>query len=243
MNILIAVAHPDDETLMCGGAIARHVAEGDRVKVLTFTDGVRSRLPDGHEYHEEGHKLERQRWLEHGEAMTILGVAEWYVCPGVGRTGWPDQRLDMVGMLGLSQAIRGEIDEVKPEIIYTHWIGDLNQDHRRVAEAVLIATRPAFGSSVRRVLAGEVPETTSQSFGALPPFAPNWYVDISKPIMAGGIDPFGEKLHALACYESEKRQSLHPRSEAGVTAQAVMRGAEVGIPAAEAFVLLREVRQ
>ena len=42
-NVLIVVAHADDETLGCGGTIAKHVANGDKVQLLILADGVTSR--------------------------------------------------------------------------------------------------------------------------------------------------------------------------------------------------------
>ena len=42
-RILVVVAHPDDEVLGCGGAIAGHRKRGDEVSVLIMADGVTSR--------------------------------------------------------------------------------------------------------------------------------------------------------------------------------------------------------
>lgn len=42
-NILVLAAHPDDETLVCGGTMARLAKEGHHIKLLNFTDGVSSR--------------------------------------------------------------------------------------------------------------------------------------------------------------------------------------------------------
>ena len=44
-NVLIVVAHADDEVLGCGGTIAKRVASGDAVQLLILADGVSSR-PD-----------------------------------------------------------------------------------------------------------------------------------------------------------------------------------------------------
>ena len=41
--VLICVAHRDDETLGCAGAIQKHVKEKDKVFCLSMTDGVSSR--------------------------------------------------------------------------------------------------------------------------------------------------------------------------------------------------------
>lgn len=42
-KVLICCAHPDDETLGCGGTIAKHIRNGDKVFCISMTDGVSSR--------------------------------------------------------------------------------------------------------------------------------------------------------------------------------------------------------
>ena len=42
-KVLVLAAHPDDETLGCGGTIHRLHREGCEVQLLTFTDGESSR--------------------------------------------------------------------------------------------------------------------------------------------------------------------------------------------------------
>ncbi len=42
-NILVIVAHPDDETLGMGGTINKHINNGDKVFVISMTNGVSSR--------------------------------------------------------------------------------------------------------------------------------------------------------------------------------------------------------
>jgi LmbE family N-acetylglucosaminyl deacetylase len=221
----------DDEVLACGGTLARHAAEGDEVRVVTFTDGVSSRFTPAQldeQIHDEGSEWCRAagtRQVEHESAKRVLGVdsEDWSY-------SFPDQDIDLCGMSQVAGCVRGAIRGWCPEVVYTHWHGDLNQDHRRVAEAVMVATRP-FASSVRRVLACEVPESTAH--GTVP-FEPNVFVDISGQLL--------KKVEALRCYKSEKREPPHPRSEANVAAHAGVRGAQAGVEFAEAFMLLREVR-
>ena len=43
-NILVVVAHTDDETLGLGGTIARHSLMGDKVYGISMTDGLSSRV-------------------------------------------------------------------------------------------------------------------------------------------------------------------------------------------------------
>ena len=43
MNILIVVAHPDDEVLGMGGTIVKHSSNGDKISILYLTTGIASR--------------------------------------------------------------------------------------------------------------------------------------------------------------------------------------------------------
>ena len=36
-NILVIVAHPDDETIGCGGTIIKHVKSGDKVYLISLS--------------------------------------------------------------------------------------------------------------------------------------------------------------------------------------------------------------
>lgn len=222
-NVLCVMAHPDDESLACGGTLARYAAAGDAVHVLTFTDGVGSRPA--------GSASTRRR--EYFAALKMLGAQ--FVNPFSQQASdeYPDQRLETVPLPVLASEVSHAIQQTGATTVITHWPHDLNADHRRIAEAVLVATRPCAGSAVRRVLAGEVPESTGQSFGA-PAFAPTVFVALDWKAL-------GDKLAGVRCYASEAREWPHPRNVRAVEARAEMWGGLVGVHAAEAFCLLREV--
>ena len=42
-KILVVAAHPDDEVLGCGGTMARHAKNGDKVHIVFMSNGVNSR--------------------------------------------------------------------------------------------------------------------------------------------------------------------------------------------------------
>lgn len=220
MRILVVAAHPDDETLGAGGTIAWHTERGDTVWVCILSEGASSR----HDRVEQ--QLECAR-----RACDVLGVENLVL------VGLPDQRLDTLSLLDVITPIEECIDALRPEVVLTHFGGDVNEDHRLVSRATMVATRPVAGSSVRRVCAFEVPSSTDWA----PPvpgsvFAPNVYVDIS-----GTLDV---KLTAMKAYadtfRSELRPYPHPRSIEALTAYAQRHGVVSGQLAAEPFMLLRE---
>jgi len=76
--LLFVHAHPDDETLTCGIAMAHHVARGDEVHVLTCTLGEEGEVIPGHLSHLEGHPddaLGEHRHAELAEAMKRIGAS------------------------------------------------------------------------------------------------------------------------------------------------------------------------
>lgn len=95
---LIFAPHPDDETLACGGLIARKRAARADVWIVILTDGrhSHSRLVDG----EELARLRRQEALA---AARVLGVEESHVL----FLGHEDGRLEVD-----EEAARGEILEI-----------------------------------------------------------------------------------------------------------------------------------
>ena len=217
MRVLVIAAHPDDEVLGCGGTIARHVAAGDFVDVITFTDGVSSRSAG---------MLSRS--LSATKAGEILGFRFQPLGP------FSDQRMDEVALLDIVNAIERYLTDARPCVVYTHHGGDLNMDHRIVHQATLTAFRPQPGSTVKAIYAYEVPSSTEWASDTLPAFRPNHFVDVSS---------FMErKIAALQAYEEEMRPFPHPRSIEVVKSLASWRGASVGLNAAEAFMTVRSIQ-
>ena len=225
-SVFVVAAHPDDEVLGCGGSIARHADAGDHVQVLIVAEGATS----------------RQQQRDRGQVDTELSelayaaqkAGEILGAKGVELLDLPDNRLDSIDRLDLVKLIEARIERYQPQIVYTHHAGDVNIDHRRLHEAVVTSCRPTPGHSVKRLLSFEVASSTEwQPPGSAPAFQPNWFVDIS--------DQWDRKRLALEAYASEMRPWPHARSIQALEHLARWRGAQVGVQAAEAFCLLRQL--
>lgn len=225
-SILVVAAHPDDEVLGMGGVMARHASEGDTVHVLLVAEGATSRA----DTRDEGDQGAVEALKAHAQAAAdALGVET------LAFGGFPDNRLDGVELLDVVKAVERVVGTHAPEVVYTHHPEDLNVDHRVVCQAVLTACRPQPGSSVQEILAAEVLSATG--WGPARPersFCPTLFVDIAAQLP--------QKLAALEHYAGEMRPFPHARSVEAVEAQARLRGAQVGLPAAEAFEVLRILR-
>lgn len=220
MRLLTVAAHPDDETLGAGGTMAWHAARGDTVWTVILADGASSR-----------HGRVAQQAECARRACDTLGVERLVM------VGLPDQRLDTLSLLDVITPIEEVIAELQPDVVLTHFMGDLNEDHRLVARAAMVAARAVPGTPVSKVCAFEIPSSTDWA----PPvpgsvFSPNLYVDISETLET--------KLTAMKAYAdtyvSEVRPFPHPRSLEALTAGAQRHGSASGLLAAEPFMLLRE---
>ncbi|OOV88587.1 PIG-L deacetylase family protein [Oceanospirillum linum] len=218
-TVLVVAAHTDDEALGCGGAIARHVAEGEQVHLLFMTDGVGSREVIAAEATE--------RLTAAQQAAKVLGVSSFT------NLNFPDNRMDSVSLLDIVQKLEAVINEVQPEVIYTHHNGDLNIDHRITHQAVMTACRPVPGSPIKEIYAFEVLSATEWNTPGFAPFIPNVFIDIS-----GYIDI---KMQSIEAYSLEMRPAPHSRSIENVKRLAEFRGSSVGIEAAEAMMAVRLV--
>lgn len=224
-KILVVAAHPDDEALGCGGSIARWVDEGSQVHLAFLSDGIGARSPDAL----EANDALAQRRTAAECAADVLGVHS------IQFDDLPDNQLDSMPLLHITQRVEALIGNFKPDTVVTHHGGDLNIDHRRVHQAVITACRPQRGHPVRTILCFEVASSTEwQPPGSGAPFVPDWFIDISATL--------SRKLAALDGYAAEMRDWPHPRSREGVEYLARWRGAIVGCDAAEAFMLSRAIR-
>src|SRR5207244_1677104 len=75
-------------------------------------------------------------------------------------------RLDRCSNLELMQALERQIQEFQPHVIYTHWWGDVNADHARVAEAVDVAALPYSAPGLKSIYAFETPSSTEWTASA-----------------------------------------------------------------------------
>jgi LmbE family N-acetylglucosaminyl deacetylase len=225
-SILVVAAHPDDEVLGCGGTIARHADQGDLVRVLIVAEGATSRQGQ-RDRDQAADKLTNLAQAAQ-KASTILGAVDLELMD------LPDNRLDSLDRLDLIKQIETRIARHQPQVVYVHHAGDVNIDHRRLHEAVVTACRPIPGQTVERLLSFEVASSTEwQPPGSAQVFHPNWFVDISTQ--------WERKCLALEAYASEMRPWPHARSIESLEHLARWRGAQVGVNAAEAFYLLRQI--
>jgi len=218
-KILIVAAHPDDEALGCGGTISRLAADGCQIHVVFLADGETSR---GEHANIENRDVAALR------AAKILGLQSPVFL------GLPDNQLDSLPLLEVVQKLEPEIERIAPHVIYTHHGNDLNIDHRITHQAVLTASRPQPGSPVKSIYGFETPSSTEwASPETALAFRPTRFVNIA--------DQLQKKLDALKCYEKEMRPFPHARSFDAVAALARLHGASVGVEAAEAFSVIREI--
>lgn len=218
-KILVIAPHPDDEVLGCGGTIAKHNLNGDEVYLCIVTKAYPP------EWSEDEVEERKKEVFKAGES---LGIKQVYFLD------LPTVKLDTIPQKELNNLIAQVIDKVKPQIIYIPHKGDVNKDHQIVFDATMVAIRPKPDLLIEKVLSYE---TLSETGWAAPfpesAFIPNVWVDIS-----GVVET---KLKAMSEYKSELKEFPHPRSLEAISAVAKMRGATVGVEAAEAFMLVREI--
>lgn len=218
-RVLVVTPHPDDEVLGCGGTMVKHASRGDEVYLCVVT---KTYAPEWAEDETRERKEEVHRVNE------ILGVRKTYFL------NLPTVKLDTIPQKELNDLISQMVNEVQPEVVYIPHQGDVSKDHRLVFEAAMVATRPKPNLTIRKVLCYEV---LSETEWAAPfeesAFIPNIWTKIS-----GVLET---KLKAMSAYKSELKEFPHPRSLEAITTLAKMRGANVGVDAAEAFMLVREI--
>ena len=232
MNILVIVAHPDDEVLGMGGTIAKHTFNGDKVHVVYLTTGITSRRNSGHSNkstYDVSIKDEKLMDKEIKELQKdalksnkILGVKDSIFY------NFPDNELDSISRLKIIKVIEKEIQKIKPDVVYTNHYGDLNIDHKLVYESCLTACRPVNKKNPALFSFGVI---SSMEWNYPISFNPNYFVNISKNIST--------KIRAMKAYRNELKKFPHPRSIENIEFTAKKWGTVCGKNYAEAFEIIR----
>lgn len=217
MRVLVVAAHPDDEVLGAGGTLAKHVGAGDEVRAVVVSEGATSRYPDE---------------LVDGLRAAGTRSADTIGFERIEFLGLPDQRLDGVPLLEVTQLLEPIVTDFRPQVVYTHAAVDVNTDHGVVARAAWTACRPYAAPWVELFASFETPSSTEWAWPtADAAFLPNHFVDVSATLE--------RKLAAMACYDEELRDYPHPRSLRALSERAAYWGSHIGVAAAEPFVILR----
>jgi LmbE family N-acetylglucosaminyl deacetylase len=218
MRVLAVAAHPDDLELLCGGTLARFVAEGHEVVMCHVCAGDRGSFVHTSE------EIAAIRLEEARRAAAVAGAehAALGLSDGEVNAGDPDQRRMVVDL----------VRAAKPDLILTHASGDYMADHNEVSKLVLDAAflatlplletdRPAHG-----VVAAIYHFDTVAGVG----FAPAEYVDVS--------DHLDTKLAMLAEHRSQL-EWLRDHDGVDILEQTrthtAFRGYQAGVTYAEAF--------
>jgi LmbE family N-acetylglucosaminyl deacetylase len=116
LRLMAVAAHPDDETLGFGGALARYASEGVETFLVTATRGQAGRYQN-HRPGEPGHpgaaELGRIRERELRDAARALGVAH------VTLLDYEDSRLDRADSREAVARIAHEIRAARPDVVVT----------------------------------------------------------------------------------------------------------------------------
>ncbi len=196
LKVLAIGAHPDDIELSCGGTLLKLRKEYDaNIYSLVFSKGELKSDP-----------LTRAK--EQAKAGEFLGVSETKLLDYKDGSIFADSNL--------VNEIEQVVKEYQPDLIFTHCIDDVHQDHRNIGWATLSATRrkkPAI--------------LLYASLFTRDRFTPNLYIDISKHL--------DQKLKLLSLFKSQgTNEYMDPEV---IKAQARESGLHSGCKYAEEFYL------
>jgi LmbE family N-acetylglucosaminyl deacetylase len=223
-RILIVAAHPDDEVLGCFGTVARLIKEGYEAYTLILGEGKTSR--DTQRVVENKKDEIEVLNTEIQKANELIGIKKIFI------ESFADNRFDSVDLLDVVKIVSKVKEEIRPDIIFTHFENDLNIDHRITYQAVITATRPMENECVKEIYSVEILSSTEWNYPLS--FSPDTYYDIS--------DTIDLKLKAMKKYNSELCQYPHPRSLEGIELNAKYQGMRVGKKYVEAFKSVRVIK-
>ena len=184
LRVLVFGAHPDDAEFHGGGLLALHRARGNRVRMISVSDGSA-----GHQSLDRASLAARRR-DEAKRAANVIGceVAVWNNLDG-----------ELEPTLALRRDVIREIRSFAPDLVLTHRIHDYHPDHRAVAalvrDACYMVRVPSIVPEVAALPNDPVVAHFADFFSQPAPFRPDITIDIA------GV--YEKVVAMLDCHESQ----------------------------------------
>lgn len=212
--VLVVVPHADDEVLMCGGSIAKHLESEDRVDVVILQKNRNSRT--------------QNQLVCANAAKKVLNYTNLHLLN-------IDNSLFSSNFVHVKDSLENFLTDVDtPDIVYTVSPFDNHQDHQMLYKVISVVFRIHGDRPAKKILCGETISSTDRSFKYFSSFNPNCY----NTLVQRHIDL---KVEALKQYKDEMFSMPHPRSEESVRSLAKVRGIECNHYFAEAFCCVRDI--
>ena len=212
MEILVIAAHPDDEVLGMGGTIKKY-SKQNKIRLCVITEGASAQY--------QNKKMIEVRRNACKKCAKILGISS------INFLDFPDMKLDSIPQVEINVELEKIINKFKSKIIYTTPKNDLNKDHEKVFESTMVISRP-HSSQVKQILSYEIPGIRKNEF------KPNIFENIEKE--------FKYKINGFKQYKSEIQKFPYPRSIKAIENLSIQRGIESNLKKAEAFELIKDIK-
>lgn len=228
-RFLVISPHADDEAYGCAGTIAKIKALGGEAFIMVMSIGDLKHYDGTDKIVKK--ETRREEFIKTAEFLKVDGYDIVY------EETEKHLRLDMIPRRELIAKIEREskvaIDKIKPTMVALPAIS-YNQDHCAVFHAGFSACRPHIPKIKpfqKIVLSYDNPTLFWNT--EYEKFHPNFYIDISKYL--------DTKLKAMSFHKSQLRNSLHHCSIENLKNLVRLRGREISVEAAEAFMCYRFV--
>ena len=205
MNILALGAHCDDIELGGGGSLLAWKKQGHNITVFTASNSG---------YHDQHGDLVRADETARAEAVR---AAEFL---GAKLITADFATFELEFAEPLNRKLLEVLDQVRPDLVLTHWTGDVHHDHRALARAALHCCR-----HVPRLLMYR-----SNWYESDDCFDPRFFVDI--------CDTLEQKIELVKIYRSECDRTS-PGWIDYIRAQAKLMGLKASVQHAEGFEAIR----
>ena len=220
MKTIVIAPHADDELLGCGGTLIKRGNAGEEIAWLLITNMIK-----------EG-GWNKKQISEKEEQINFVRKSLNIKSNNFFNLNFPTTKLDQFPINQIIKKISDVFIEFEPNEIFIPHPGDIHSDHKVVFEAAIACTKWFRYPTIKTIYTYETISETD--FGIDPryiSFKPNTFVDISNFLE--------EKLKLIEIYKSEINEYPFPRSIEAIKALSKIRGAQMGVKAAEAFCLLK----